>query len=161
MENLQKKRASTSIQNPKVGDYAEHFRKCKLGNSVLDVGCGDMNIKKYCPNPEYYYGLDAFPIIKGIISRPIEEYCPNIYGYETIVCFAALDNVYNLKEAVRNMKRLCRRNIILLTGIGIPVDDYHTFEITEQVLNGLMGQEFKQSYREELAQKIFLLEYSC
>lgn len=162
MNNLLARRKSARSYTDKsqniIADYQKHFEKCELGKSVLDIGCGDMRVKQYCQN---YFGIDPFPINKEVKRFEIETFETD-ETFETVTAFAVLDGVYDLRKAILNMKSLCERNIIILTGIDIEIDEFHTQSINELELNALMltGDKFNQTYREELTPKVFLLEYS-
>lgn len=148
--------AASYVAPSKVTDYETHFKKCILGNSVLDVGCGGMTIKKY--SPFKYTGIDAYPINEDVIKAEIETF-ETTEVFDTVTIFAVLDGLYDLEKAINNIKRLCSGNIIILTGLGIKPDKYHTIEIKEEDLIALMLPEFIQSHREELIPNVYLLEY--
>lgn len=161
MNNLIERRKDATYKYTapaKIIDFENHFKKCILGKSVLDVGCGSMSMKKYCTGE--YVGIDAFPINDEVIFAEIETFETD-RTFETVIAFAVLDGLYDLKKAIENMKNLCSKNIILLTGLNIPPDKYHTFELSEKLLTDLMseGKRFNLSYKEELSPKVFLMEY--
>jgi len=162
MGNLMARRKGGKPDNahsPKaVSNYKRCFEICRLGNSVLDVGCGDRNVKEFCPGE--YLGIDAYPADDSVIKAEIETFDTE-KRFDSIIVFQVLDGLYDLKKAIDNMKLLCTGNIIIQTGFDILADQYHTFEITEKLLNDLMedGDWFIQTYREELSPKVFLVEY--
>lgn len=158
------KRSSSSAYSP-AGDYKKHIDKVYIGDTVLDVGCGDMNIKKHLPPHTEYYGIDAFPVNDEVVKADIENFNPKqIPGYlkpyfDTIILFAVLDGVCDLEKALQNISKLAAINILILTGIGIEPDEYHTHEVTFDILNRNL-QGFKQVRCEELEPKVYLIEYA-
>lgn len=79
--------------------------------------------------------------------------------FDTVICFAVLDGCQNFDKAMANIKRIAAKNVFILTGVNIPVDQYHTFELKESDIDqALLGM--KKTYREQLAPKVLLLEYS-
>lgn len=163
MNNLIERRKSgiNNSQPSKAGDYASHLSKVNIGKSVLDVGCGDSSIKKLLPAGVKYTGIDAFPVSEEVINVQIER-ADEVFEarmFDTVIAFAVLDGVQSLKDAVYMMKEMCNKNIVILTGVDIVPDKYHTFEINEKELMLLMNG-FKLTYREEIEPKVVLLEYT-
>jgi hypothetical protein len=163
-ENLQKRRenyghTNDNVHTPSnVSDYKSHIEKCGYGESVLDVGCGSQYLKTCLPDNVKYIGLDAFPI-DGIdcIHCAIED----LKGWEvdTVVAYAVLDNCRDFFEACESMKKAARKNVSILTGIGIEVDDYHTFKLElsdfSQAFEG-----WSLTHKEQLQPKVWLLNYT-
>ena len=160
MNNLIERRKVGAItsQFKHVDDYGQHISKVHMGDMVLDVGCGSMVIKKHLPAHVSYTGIDPFPVNEQVIKMDIEEcnFPDNLF--QTVYAFAMLDNVYDLAKAIEQMKRVCSKNILILTGVNIPVDKYHTIEITENGLTELM-KPFLVGYKEYLHPKIMLIEF--
>jgi len=174
--NLIKRRSTGVSDNAKceniVADYHRHLRGiiqhgAGIGNSVLDVGCGDMSIgrilEQHYPNVKYM-GVDAFPVNDQVTGLKIEDAHPNMFAiqygeFDTIVCFAALDSMHDLVKACNNMKGIAKKSIIFLTGIDIEPDQYHTFKITEPLLHELM-KGWKVSYSNYLTEKVLLIQYT-
>jgi 2-polyprenyl-3-methyl-5-hydroxy-6-metoxy-1,4-benzoquinol methylase len=140
--------------------YGEMLSKCFVGKSVLDVGAGAGDLRKFLPEGVEYVGIDAFPYNDSIIEFAIEELdCTRFMGrFDTLIAFAMLDNVQDLELAIRNMQRLAMKNIIILTGVCIPVNEYHTLEIAEDSLDALFN-DWKVGHREMIAPKLLLKEY--
>jgi glycosyltransferase involved in cell wall biosynthesis len=169
-QNLINRRATGVKDNAKcdtiVADYGRHLRSFELGNSVLDIGCGDQSIKRllHVNHPHVKYtGIDAFPINDEVINAKIETLDVKKFEaehgtHDTIVCFAALDSMHDLVKACDNMKKLAKKNIVFLTGIGIEVDEFHTFKITTELLNELM-KGWKVNMSNFLTPNVLLVEY--
>ena len=162
MGNLVERRKTEVIKNavPGVDNYKAHINKCHVGKFVLDVGCGSMIIKDCLPEDVEYTGIDPFPMKEGVIKMEIEQNSFRDKWFETIYCFAALDNMISFEAAIREMKRVCSKNIVFLTGIDIKPDKYHTIEITEQNLINEM-KPFEVGYKEYLHPRILLIEFVC
>jgi len=102
--------------------------------------------------------LDAFPI-KGIdcIHGAIE----NVVGLEvdTVCAMAVLDNCRDFDLACQNMKAIAQKNIIILTGINIPIDQYHTYNLQHEDFERNFS-DWDQTHYEELRPKVWLLCYT-
>lgn len=154
-----------------VGDYYRHMRSFSgVGESVLDVGCGSQHLRRVVDNQHAgvkYVGIDAFPapvsegeVLKVKIEndKEVAELLKEHGQFDTVCCFAALDSMHDLVKATANMKKLAKERVCFLTGIGIKPDEFHTFEITTDLLNELMsGWKVKMS--NFLTQKVLLIEY--
>lgn len=168
MDNLNERRKTEVIRStyPIVDDYEGHIKKCLIGKNVLDVGCGLQIIKQFLPDDVTYMGIDSFPMVEGTYKYEIEEFGEeNGYlenTFDTVYAFAVLDNLRDLKLGIDNMKRICSKNIVILTGIDCRVDQFHTFSISEAMLSELM-EGFTVGYKEWLVSnesiKILLIEY--
>lgn len=161
LERRKERPASTpqksSIQS-KLSDYKSHLSKVYIGKSVLDIGCGSMAVKEHLPSETDYIGIDPFPVSSQIIKKSIESCVSENDSFDTLICFAALDNFYNLDLAFQNMRRMAKKNIVFLTGIDIEPDQYHTFNINLNYLRGMMAG-WKEQYLEYLSEKVILIEF--
>src|SRR3990167_4393248 len=133
MGNLIERRKTYSRSvSSELPTYEQMLKNFIIGKTVLDVGCGDMNVKNYLSDREYV-GIDAFPCSDKVVQAEIETYAPG-RQFETIICFAVLDGVWDFEKALNNIKKLCTKNIIILTGIDIEPDKFHTLKIEEKNL---------------------------
>ena len=80
------------------------------------------------------------------------------HSYETICMFAALDNVFDFKKAIANIKQMATKNALFLTGVNIEPDKFHTIKITEELLINEM-KPFRVGNLEYLADKVLLIEF--
>ena len=149
-----------STEAIKVRDYAAHLSKCYVGESLLDVGCGDQFIKK-CISPEVrYIGLDAFPISNDTFEGNIEsDEAVKLFEVETICAFAVMDNCQDFDKAIENMKLIATKNIIFLTGVNIEVDRFHTFKLQLSDFDYRFS-DWNKTYAEEIVPKVWILEYT-
>ena len=140
-----------------VTAYKLHIEKCGYGSSVIDVGCGSQSLKRELPEGVKYYGLDAFPL-QGFDT--IECAIEDLKGWTVDTCFAfaILDNCRDFFEACDSMKRTAQRNIGILTGIDIEVDEFHTFKLQLTDFEKAFS-DWKCTYKEELQPKVWLLNY--
>lgn len=145
-----------------IRDYKHHMSKVFVGKSVLDVGCGAQFLKTCLPEGVDYLGIDAFPIelesFKGNIESESTFNVLKSLDFETICAFAVMDNCLDFDKAISNMKHIATKNIVFLTGVDIPVDKFHTFELTLKDFDERFT-DWKQGYREMVAPKVWLLEY--
>lgn len=160
-----------TYQNP-VADYRLHLIKCGYGRSILDVGCGAQFLKTQIPANIQYFGLDAFPAEgyeDATIPFAIEDFVEDIeFGLtvisksippvDTVCAFAVLDNCRDFDKSIQAMKIIARKNIIILTGIDIPVDQYHTFCLQMSDFDSRFT-DWKCTHREEIVPKVWLLNY--
>jgi 2-polyprenyl-3-methyl-5-hydroxy-6-metoxy-1,4-benzoquinol methylase len=139
-------------------DYTTHLNKCGYGNSILDVGCGGQFLKTCIPEDIEYIGLDAFPI-KGVPT--LKGSIETIEGIEvdTVCCMAVLDNCLDFDKAIENIKKIAKKNVIILTGIDIEVDEYHTFKLQLSDFHDRF-KDWNQTHYEELTPKVWLLCYT-
>jgi len=163
--NLKKRRAAwknfddnIKLEKP-IRNYGEHLEKCGYGKSILDVGCGSQTLRKYIPKGINYTGIDAFPVENtDSILMAIEQATFESKSFDTICAFAILDNCFDFDEACQKMKEIARINIIILTGINIEVDQYHTFNLQLEDFNRNFN-DMELTYSEEISPKVYLLNY--
>jgi hypothetical protein len=72
---------------------------------------------------------------------------------------AVLDNCRNFDKAIENIKQIAKKNVIILTGIDIEVDQYHTFKLQLEDFK-YRFLDWNQTHYEELTPKVWLLCYS-
>lgn len=164
MRNLMERRrsgssSSSAASQSKTADYGSHIRKANIGKSVLDIGCGSMAIKKFLPQGTKYIGIDAFPVSDEVLKMRAEDLRFEDQSFDTVLAFAVLDGLQDLLEALGEMKRVCSGNLLILTGIGIEPDQYHTLMISEELLNSIFSG-WRISLKEYLEPKVLLIEYS-
>jgi hypothetical protein len=166
-ENAAKELIARRLANPGtkpgnsiLSDYKSHLEKCGYGDSVFDVGCGDQYLKTCLPPHVYYQGLDPFPVEgTDTIEGSIEDIASVFESADTLCAMAVLDNCQDFDEAIDSMKFIAKRNIIILTGIGIEPDQYHTMKLElsdfDEAFKG-----WDNTVREELSPKVWLLNYN-
>lgn len=159
LDNLNSRRKYEVIKNDfaEVDDYESHINKCYIGKTILDVGCGLQLIKQFVPN-SLYVGLDPTQMISTSIPMTIEECNFAENSFETIYCFATLDGLRDLQLAAKQMKKIASKNIVILNGIDIKPDQYHTHNITIQTLTDMFG-DWKIGTKEFITYKVLLIEY--
>ena len=140
-----------------IRDYKTHLLKGNVGKSILDVGCGGQFLKKCLPDNVKYIGIDAFPIVEDTVKVAIEDLGGAI-EVDTVCAFAVLDNCRDFFKACENIKRSARKNVIILTGIGIEVDQYHTLKLELEDFDKAFG-DWTCTHKEELQPKVYLLCY--
>lgn len=161
--NLNERRQKTRVTEDNrnldnaIRDYTTHLNKCGYGKSILDVGCGAQFLKGCVPEYINYIGIDAFPIVEDTVKVAIEDLNGSIV-VDTVCAFAVLDNCRDFFKACENMKRSARQNVIILTGIGIEVDKYHTFKLEHEHFEEAF-KDWKCTHKEELTPKVWLLCY--
>jgi ubiquinone/menaquinone biosynthesis C-methylase UbiE len=164
MKNLidrRKLRSATGTHPPinKVSDCKTHLSKVSVGRKVLDVGCGSMSIKAMLPKGTEYTGIDAFPYNDQVTHMEIEYCAFKDREFDTVICFAVLDGVRDIDRALFHIKRVCSKNIVILTGIDIEPDEFHTFKITKKYLDEQFAG-WAENYVEWLNERVVLLEYA-
>lgn len=144
-------------------DYKNLLKKVFIGNNVLDVGCGTCWLKNYLPKETEYFGLDAFKRDEhkdlNVGIKSIEDFRFLYPKHETLFVFAALDGMKDLERAFENMKKLAAKNIVILTGINISPDLYHTHLITEHFIDEQMFG-WKKTVRFQVHPNIIFLEFT-
>lgn len=147
-----------------IRDYKTHMSKVFIGDSLLDVGCGNKFMQKCIPPKVAYFGLDAFPVDTTVYNGKIEDDAvlklfTKFYKIDTVCAFAVLDGCQDLDKAISNIKTIALKNVVILTGINIEVDRFHTFKIEMKTLDDLF-EGWNKTYCEELKPKVLLIEYS-
>lgn len=149
-----------TYQNP-IADYRLHLIKCGYGSSVVDVGCGAQFLKTQLAERTHYIPIDAFPA-EGYedITLPIAIESDEALelSADTVVAFAVLDNCLDFDKACENMKKIAKQNIIILSGIGIEVDQYHTLKIEHSDFDRMFN-DWECDHREEIAPKVWLMNF--
>jgi len=149
-----------TYQNP-VSDYKLHLIKCGYGRSVIDCGAGAQFLKTQIEGNTHYIAVDAFPADgyeETTLPIAIESDEFLELSADTVVAFAVLDNCLDFDKAIRNMKQVARKNIIILTGIGIDCDIYHTFRLEMSDFDSRFT-DWNCTHKEEIAPKVYLLGY--
>lgn len=141
-----------------IANYEGHLSKIKIGQTVLDVGCGSMYARQFMPAGTIYLGVDAFPVNDDVVKMKIEQCYFKDKSFDTVIAFAVLDGVEDLSAACHQMTRVCKKNILILTGIDIEPDEFHTFSISEKDLLENM-KPFRVGFREWLSPKVLLIEF--
>lgn len=142
-------------------DYKSLLKKVFIGANVLDVGCGTCWLKNYLPKETKYVGLDAVHKKEHELFDVKIGEIEGVWGYkfDTLFVFAALDGMRDLSMAFEKMKSISQKNIVILTGINIEPDIYHTHLITEEFLDAQM-EGWKKTTRVQVHPKIIFLEYT-
>lgn len=144
-----------------IRDYRTHLNKCGIGTSIIDVGCGRQYLKECLPPYIKYIGVDAFPAdgYEDVTYKmKAEEQIFTMFVADTVVAFAVLDNCQNFHQAIKNMKLVANRNIIILTGIGIEPDEYHTMRLELSDFDDAFS-DWPCTYKEEVSPKVWLLNF--
>lgn len=159
-ENLKKRRSTnTSSRISPASNYKLHLEKCGVGKSVLDVGCGTQYLKTCLPEGVEYYGLDAFPVDGlDLIACAIEDVNEHMIQVDTVCAFAVLDNCLDFDLACENIKSIAKKNVIILTGIGIEVDEYHTFKLEHSDFSRCFS-DWTLTHKEEIQPRVWLINY--
>lgn len=148
-----------------IRNYKSHLAKCYVGKSVLDVGCGRQYLKRCLPVGTHYVGIDAFPVVpdtyKVAIDGPVCDILSDIprMNFDTVCCFAVLDNVRDFDLACERIKVIATKNVIILTGIGIEVDKYHTHRLEFEDFERAFG-DWDNTVKHMVSNKVWLLEYT-
>jgi hypothetical protein len=151
-ENLQEWRKHRTTP-PNLELYKKIVSTVGLGKDIADVGCGQQHLKKCLPDGHNYFGIDPFPIVPNTINCKAEDL---INKYDTVFMLASLDNVESVKMTLLALRNSAKINVVILTGIDIPVDKYHTHTITKEVLYKYMG---KPLIEKEMLRNVYLFEW--
>ncbi len=160
-EALKRRRENyTSSAQNGIDIYKYCLSKVKVGASVLDVGCGSMILKNYLPKETTYFGIDPFPLNESVSAVAIEtELLCFPEEINTVFCMASLDNCYDLELALKNISNIARNNIVILSGINIEPNEYHTLKITMNDLSVAFA-DFRITHNEMISPKLYLIEFT-
>lgn len=162
-QNLIERRAAAThsddnraLPNP-IRDYHLHMKKVFVGDSVLDVGAGSMFLKGCLPDGTKYYPIDPWPQSDEVRKLAIEDIDIS-ESYDTVCAMACLDMCRDFDKAIENMKAVARKNVVILTGLDIERDRYHTFKLTLADYM-IRFNEWQMGYCEFFEPKVALLEF--
>ncbi len=141
---------------PNLDLYRKIVSKVHVGKTVLDVGCGQCYLNECLPNINYV-GIDPFPLSDNVLKISAEDLNDSSECFtNTVFCLASLDNVIDVKLSLKGLKKVADENIVILTGINIEPDKYHTHKITREILVDVLGEP-KQEV--EMLPNVFLFEW--
>ena len=85
-------------------DLAEVYE----GMTVLDYGCGNMNLRKYLPKKTNYYGYDIIPLFSDISNFSVKK-------YNIIFAIQVLHYIGNneLNSLITNFSKLSNKLVIM------------------------------------------------
>lgn len=144
---------------PSLDVYKRIVDMVHVGESVADIGAGQCYLWECLPDHvEYYDPYDPFPLNKHIRKAAAEDLTiPELKGYyHTVFMLAALDNVKDVEQSLRGLRHIAIENIVILTGIGIVPDQYHTHQIDREDLVDVLGEPTQEI---EIGPKLFLFEW--
>ncbi len=98
--------------------------------SIIDIGCGlGYFINRVAELGRYEtFGCDVFPSapIKGTYHQGNIDRLPfPDNAFDIVTCFHTLEHIRNLPGAIRELKRICRRQLI----IGVPCQHYNYYTL--------------------------------
>jgi SAM-dependent methyltransferase len=126
---------------PNLDLYRKIVSLVQVGESVLDVGCGQCHLFRCLPDEVRYTGIDPFPLMDNIEKLTAEELNHRFRGQvDTVFMLAALDNVKDLKKALKGLRHVAVKNIVILTSIGVPPDKNHTVQVDREDLVSVLGE---------------------
>lgn len=110
----------------KIRNDIEKFRKLKVSDRVLQIGCGPLDIihlwqakERYGVDPlmdfyQRHYPLSGEYKIKNITGKAEDPILKNI-KFDIILALNVLDHTHNVDLIVENLKRLCEKDSLLYT----------------------------------------------
>lgn len=154
-DNLAQRRKENPI-TPNLDLYRLIVETVHVGHNVLDVGAGQCYLNLVIPDGHTYNAIDPFPIQDDVLPLKAEDMNGTDTFFDTVFMLAALDNVQDVFEALKGLKYCARENVVILTGIDIEPDQYHTHKITRETLIGVLGEPLQEI---EVSPKVFLFEW--
>lgn len=137
--------------------YQDILARVQIGSSVADIGCGMQYVAKCLPPGTEYYGFDPYIRVHPTNKVTAEELINLTDGeFDTVLAFASLDNCMDLTAALKGIRHVAKRNVVIVTGINVPVDDLHTVMVTRKDLTDVLGEPRQEI---ELAPNVFLFEF--
>jgi len=149
-------RISKSPYAKNLSHYRNIINLIEIGNSILDVGCGEKYISEVIPDHVEYIGIDPIPRKSDVLPVSAEGLSENPIKADTVIMFAALDNTMDVKKALQGLKASAKMNIAILTGIGIPPDRYHTHQIDYSDLTDVLGTP---KFKTKMSPSVYLFEW--
>lgn len=143
---------------PNLDLYRKIVSMVHVGDSVLDCGCGQCHLFRCLPDEVKYTGIDPFPLYNTI--EKIEAERLTIAGRhlksDSVFMLSALDNVKSVEKALKGLKSVAKKNIVILTGIGIKPDQFHTHQIDRKDLTDVLGEPVLEV---EMTPNVYLFEW--
>ena len=156
-DNLTKWREKRTTP-PNLDLYKNIVSRVSLGRTVLDVGAGQCHLKECLPSGVDYIGIDPFPLNDEVLEVTAEEMTDFNAFFDTVFILSALDNVIDVKKSLEGIKRAARQNVVILTGIGINPDIYHTHKIERKDLTDVLGEPILEM---EMLKNVWLFEFKA
>ena len=125
------------LKNKKLYAYYKDIQIIKIGNSVLDIGCGNQSLLDHLPDGIIYQGLDPFPFgpkADNVIKSTIEDCDLLDRSFDTLILFASLDHCYDVEKVLQQMNRIAKTNIAIRTNIDKYPSKSHTVGCTRKDL---------------------------
>ena len=147
---------------PNLDLYKRIVSMVHVGLNVADIGAGQCHLFSCLQeNDHVYYPFDPFPLNDGITRLCAEDFAEDFNEddmgrYHTVFMLSALDNVVDLKLALKGLRNAATENIVILTSIGVLPDPAHTVQVDRSDLVSILGEPFQEV---EMLPKVFLFEW--
>lgn len=137
--------------------YQDILARVQIGSSVLDVGCGMQYVRNCLPPDVEYLGIDPYIRVTPTLRMTAEELTEHAAdSFDTVLAFASLDNCMDLSAALKGIRHVAKRNVVIVTGINIEPDHLHTVMVTRKDLTDVLGEPRQEI---ELTPNVFLFEF--
>ncbi len=109
-----------------------------IGNSILEIGCGNGDMSIACAEKGYkVFATDLAQgnlnqLEKKIINKNLdiitkienaEKLSFEDHSFDTTICLHTLEHIRNLYEAIKELKRVTRKRLIII----VPKERYHRY----------------------------------
>jgi ubiquinone/menaquinone biosynthesis C-methylase UbiE len=128
----------------------------QTSGSLLDVGCGNGFLLKRIQHKFPQLKLSSCDVVESIKNKNISFYKANIThlpftdrSFDIVVCTHTIEHIYDLQKAVKELLRVCRKQLIVVT----PCQQYFYFTLDEHL------NFFEKN--EDLLRWFQLEKYSC
>lgn len=127
----------------KISLNRNQFIAKKLGylnkETLLDIGCRDMILKKYLKGNFNYIGIDYSTTInenKEILNHNLETGIPKIYNADVITAVDVLEHLENIHEIFSSLFLLSKKIVV----IALPNMGYYKFRLSFFFTGSLSGK---------------------
>jgi len=143
--------------------------KSIIGNNVLDVGCGRCFLSRLMSRKHKVTGLDIVidsecRKYKGISLREGNvEYLPFAdRSFDTVVCAHTLEHVRHLQQAIKELRRVSRKRLIIIVPKQRPYKytfdlHLHFFPYPESLI-AVMAEKERKTICKEVDGDLFYME---
>ena len=111
------------------------------GDTILDLGCRDMILKKFLKGNFIYYGVDSYDLNQSddtYIQHNLEKGVPNnVKGSDIIVALDVLEHIENIHEIYSQLFSISKKKVV----IALPNMAYYKFRLNF-LFRGVLSKKY-------------------
>ena len=115
--------------------------------SLLDIGCSDLDFYNKAKSQYEITLADYEPTSDGILKEDVQRLSFQDNAFEIVVCQQVLEHVYNPIEAMKELRRVARKQLIITVPYepffslarGLIWEKNHLWAVTPAILKHYLG----------------------